>query len=365
MSQSLCERFGFDSVSILERLRLTGLDAPDSHSLAATLQDHVVRPGLDSIIDSFYREMSQEPRFLAVVREHTQLSSLRTTQCRYLLSLGVDFDTIEYFEERLHVGAVHQRVGVSLPLYQCAYRLLQSLLIRHIPVTLKADPAAHEALVQFILKMTSLDMSLAIETYYSSAVSGLEQSIDTIRIEGETLRRSLRTDSLTALGSREYSIQTLKNALSVALAAHQPLSVIMADLDHFKQVNDRYGHLVGDRVLQAVASRLTQGARERDTIGRYGGEEFLFILDHTTLEDAATLAERVRQRVAADPIHVDGHDLHVTISLGVAEARPEDDTRTLLSRADHALYAAKKSGRNRVALERARHNEAAVVDKHG
>ena len=194
-------------------------------------------------------------------------------------------------------------------------------------------------------------MSLAIETYYSSTVSSLEQSIDTIRIEGESLRKSLRTDTLTELGSRDYSIDTLKRSLAVALASRQPLSIIMADLDHFKRVNDRFGHLVGDRVLQAIASRLSKGARDRDTIGRYGGEEFLFILEHTSLDDAVALAERIRQRVSADPIHIDGHNLRLTVSLGVAEARPEDDAITLLARADRALYAAKGAGRNHVATE--------------
>lgn len=348
---TFCERFGFDSVSIRQRLSLTGLLAPGSHALARAVQDHVIRPHLDRVIDSFYREMSQETRFLEVVRRHTELAKLKATQSQYLLSLGIDFDTTNYFEERLRVGDVHHRVGVSLALYQCAYRLLQSLLIRHIPATLKSDSATFESLVQFIVKITSLDMSLAIETYYSSTVSSLEQSIDTIRIEGESLRKSLRTDKLTELGSRDYSIETLKRSLAAALDSREQLSIIMADLDHFKRVNDRFGHLVGDRVLQAIASRLSKGARDRDTIGRYGGEEFLFILEHTSLDDAVALAERIRQRVSADPIHVDGHNLQLTVSLGVAEARPEDDARTLLARADRALYAAKSAGRNHVATE--------------
>jgi len=361
--QSFCDRFGFDAVSIVQRLSLTGLSAPGSHALARAVQDHVVRPNLDAIIDSFYRDMSQDQRFLEVVRQHTQLARLKATQSRYLLSLGIDFDTTDYFEERLRIGAVHQRVGVSLPLYQCAYRLMQSLLIRHIPATLKSDSDTHESLVQFILKVTALDMSLAIETYYSSTVSSLEKSLDTVRIEGESLRRSLRTDTLTELHSRDFSIATLRSALDSALSTHQPLSVIMADIDHFKRVNDEFGHLIGDRVLQAVASRLSQGARDRDTVGRYGGEEFLFILDHATLTDAVALAERVRQRVAHDPVHVDGQDLAMTISLGVAEARPDDDARTLLARADHALYEAKRAGRNRVAIEgrRTRNLEATAA----
>jgi len=353
MGQSLCERFGFDSAKIAERLSLTGLTGPDVPAIADELQSHVIQPGIDSIVDQFYDTLGRNAEFSDVVKRHTQFSKLKMTQRRYLLNLGVNFDSPEYIEERLQVGAVHQRVGVSLTLYQCAYRLLQSLLIDHIPDELKSTPATYEALLQFILKITSLDMSLAIETYYTTKVVSLEASIDTIRGHEDVLRKTLEMDALTKLFSRSYSIKALKRALAEARRDNRPLSVVMADLDHFKSVNDRHGHLVGDRVLQAVAARMSSGARDGDTFGRYGGEEFVLILENTPLAGAGVVAERIRGRICADPVHVRDVNIPITLSQGIAQARADDTPESLISRADQALYAAKAGGRNcvKVAVE--------------
>jgi two-component system cell cycle response regulator len=351
MNQNLCERFGFDDAKIVERLGLLGLTGPDVHAMAEELQSHVIQPNIDSIVDAFYDTIGCNPEFIDVVREHSDFSKLKMTQRLYLLNLGENIDTPEYFEERLQVGAAHQRVGVSLTIYQCAYRLLQSLLIKHIPDELKSSPETCESLTQFILKITALDMSLAIETYYTDKVISLQQSIDSIRNEGELLRKSLNTDTLTKLYSRAYAIKELKRALAEVQQEHRPLCVVMADLDHFKSVNDRHGHLVGDQVLRAVARRMVSGARDKDTFGRYGGEEFILILEDTPLAGARVVAERIRQRVGDDPVHVKDVNLAVTMSLGVAEARANDTAEMLAARADHALYAAKAGGRNRVQLE--------------
>lgn len=348
MNQPLCPRFGFDAEAIAERLRMTGLSGPDSVELAHDLQYRVVRPNITEIIDNFYSILGCNPQFNEIVRQHSDLNKLKQTQRRYLLSIGQNIGTPQYFEERLRIGAVHQRVGVSLSLYLCAYRLLQSLLIDSIPREVKSEPDALQSMVQFIIKITALDMSLAIETYYTDKVVTLQRSIDSMRGEGEILRRSLQTDGLTKLCSRNYSIQVLKEALATSQQKGRPLSVVMADLDHFKDVNDQYGHLIGDHILAAVAGRMSFDFRECDTIGRYGGEEFIIILKDTELADARQVAERIRMKVGSDPIHVKDVTVPVTISMGVAEACKQDDAQALTARADQALYLAKAAGRDRV-----------------
>jgi diguanylate cyclase len=120
----------------------------------------------------------------------------------------------------------------------------------------------------------------------------------------------------------------------------------MADLDHFKAVNDRHGHLVGDEVLKICAARMVAGARADDEVCRYGGEEFLLILDGARLGDAWEVAERVRSRISEDEIHCGDEQIYVTISLGLAEAQASDTANSLIERADAALYAAKSAGRN-------------------
>jgi diguanylate cyclase (GGDEF)-like protein len=125
----------------------------------------------------------------------------------------------------------------------------------------------------------------------------------------------------------------------------------MADLDYFKEINDSHGHLVGDQVLRIAAARMMSGARASDEIGRYGGEEFLFILQNTDIAEGKDVAERVRARINNDTIHASDADISVSLSLGIAQARDSDVVDTLIDRADEALYAAKQAGRDCVRVE--------------
>ena len=128
----------------------------------------------------------------------------------------------------------------------------------------------------------------------------------------------------------------------------RPLTAIMLDIDHFKKVNDTYGHAVGDQVLQIIAARCRETVREIDILGRYGGEEFVVLLLETDIDGTCVMAERLRQCVAEPPISTDGGPLVITISLGIAILDKEcTDLDNLLRRADQALYVSKRNGRNR------------------
>jgi diguanylate cyclase (GGDEF)-like protein len=154
------------------------------------------------------------------------------------------------------------------------------------------------------------------------------------------------TDWLTNLHNHSYSRRCLSAALERSRTEASPLCVIMADLDHFKAINDAHGHLVGDEVLRIAAGRMLSGARAHDEICRYGGEEFLFVLQDTGIAEGEEVAERVRARIDDDEMHIGETTLEVNISLGVAQARDDDTVNALIERADAALYAAKRAGRN-------------------
>jgi len=127
------------------------------------------------------------------------------------------------------------------------------------------------------------------------------------------------------------------------------LGLIMLDVDHFKQVNDRYGHLIGDLVLVDIASRMQQAVRSYDLVGRYGGEEFLVVSPDCDLTQVQMCAERIRESVAGKPVSADGALIEVTVSAGVAMLSSLFNTeREALAAADNALYRAKAAGRNRV-----------------
>ncbi len=351
MTNELCRQFGFDDAAINERLNRLGLGGPAIPMIAEELQSHVVQPCVDEIIEDLFDALGQTAEFQAMVQGQGQINHLKLTQRKYLLSMGRDFGTPDYFESRLRVGAAHERAGVSLSLYQSFYCQLQNLLLALIPAEIRQKPDAFAELAHFIIRITALDMSLAIETYHSTQVHDLEDSITLCREESEVLRRSLRFDTVTRVHSRDFVVQALEQKLSSAQERSEPLCAVMADLDHFKKINDTYGHLVGDKILHDVATRMVTGARSSDIVGRYGGEEFLIIFQDAALDVTRDLAERIRIRVLADPFIEDSAKLFVTVSLGVAEARADESAESLIRRADAAMYEAKAAGRNRVCTE--------------
>ena len=352
MTNELCEQFGFDRAAVGERLSRLGLGGPAIPMIAEELQSHVIQPHIDDIIEDLFAALKCTREFRAMVQGEGRINQLKMTQRKYLLSMGQDFASPDYFESRLRVGAAHDRAGVSLSLYQGFYCQLQNMLLSLIPPEIRQKPDAFAELTHFIIKITALDMSLAIETYHSNQVRDLEDSITLCRTESETLRRSLRFDTVTRVHSRAFVVQALADQLASAKQSGTPLCAVMADLDHFKTINDTHGHLVGDMILHDVATRMVTGARSSDIVGRYGGEEFLILFEDATLDIARDLAERIRIRVLADPFLEDSAKLFITVSLGVAEARPDDSADSLVRRADQAMYEAKAAGRNRVRTER-------------
>jgi diguanylate cyclase (GGDEF)-like protein len=159
------------------------------------------------------------------------------------------------------------------------------------------------------------------------------------------------TDALTGVANRRSLEERLHDMWEHSQRLHEPLSLVMCDIDHFKHVNDDYGHQAGDAVLQQFAKLLQDEAREIDKVGRYGGEEFVLLLPGTVLDAAVTFAERIRERVEKYAFTFeDGQSLHRTMSCGVASwPHPRvGDQDALIKAADDALYVAKETGRNRV-----------------
>lgn len=163
------------------------------------------------------------------------------------------------------------------------------------------------------------------------------------------LRQQAETDPLTRLLNRRAFDQQAKRAMQAADRHGDPMFLLFLDLDHFKSINDRFGHSAGDRVIQGLADTILATIRETDLSARLGGEEFAILLSRTHADTAHAVAERIRRRIETRPFQcATGQEFTATLSVGIAEWRPKDDLDALMHRADEALYLAKKLGRNRV-----------------
>jgi diguanylate cyclase (GGDEF)-like protein len=167
----------------------------------------------------------------------------------------------------------------------------------------------------------------------------------------EELARLAATDSLTGVANRRHFIQHAAEELAHSHRFDRPFCILMMDIDHFKRINDRYGHAVGDATLRALVTVLNDAKRESDLLGRLGGDEFAVVLRESDGRNGRVVAERLRQQAAATQVTSDGEEISFTVSFGIAARETAGDTlEGLMRRADAALYRAKNRGRNRVEM---------------
>jgi len=231
-------------------------------------------------------------------------------------------------------GKAHFERLRKLPLWQ------QSLIVTIVAV-IGADALTLFFYSIFFADRLALDLILTavitVIVAYPIAWLFLGQSAKVSRL-AEELREVSRTDHLTRLANRREFMVSVGATLAASQSPEGAGVLLFIDADHFKRINDRQGHLYGDRILQRTAALLDEQARETDVVARYGGEEFVIVMPQTGLEGAGLFAERIRAEIE--------RQLPLTVSGGVAAAMDGDATGSLLSRADAALYGAKSAGRN-------------------
>jgi diguanylate cyclase (GGDEF)-like protein len=231
-------------------------------------------------------------------------------------------------------------VGVASVLMLAVLLLVYLLLRRGLVRPLRAASTAIERWQPILLPRagrTVAELQL-LASRYNTMLDDAQT-----RIQG--LDKLASTDALTGLANRARLETEIEIELRTARRYDQPCALILIDIDHFKRINDRHGHLAGDEVLRNLAAILREGVRESDTVARWGGEEFLVLCRRTRLDAAVFLARTLNQLVAA---HTFGDVTHCTASFGVTASHPDDSLETLFGRADAALYQAKATGRNRV-----------------
>jgi len=226
---------------------------------------------------------------------------------------------------------------------------------RHLPIVVLLDQGGKARLLRaldlgvndyLIRPVDRLEMLARIKTQIKR-----KRHMDVLRSQlVESVEQAI-TDALTGLHNRRYLERHLGALLHEAVSTGRPLSLLVADIDHFKTVNDTHGHDAGDVVLREFAARLRRYTRSLDLACRYGGEEFVIVMPCTELRHACQVGERLRACIAAEPFSVNGDSISLTASVGLATLESAKDTAdTIFKRADKALYAAKREGRNRVVV---------------
>jgi two-component system, cell cycle response regulator len=230
---------------------------------------------------------------------------------------------------------------------------------RHLPIIILVEPGDDARLLRgldmgvndyLVRPLDRNEMHARVKTQITR-----KRHSDHLRTRIEESVEMAITDALTGLNNRRYMETHLKTLVEQSRTSGRPLSILVADIDFFKKVNDTYGHDAGDAVLREFAARFRRNTRGIDLACRMGGEEFVIIMPDTEIGRAFQVGERLRACIAADPFHINSEQvLRVTASVGIATFEKRDDTpEQLFKRADNALYAAKRDGRNRVVADAA------------
>ena len=399
---------GLDGFEVCRRLKA---DPRTTHVpvVMVTALDQVADriKGLEAGADDFLTKPVNDTALITRVKSLIRLKML-TDELRMRSDVGREMGLEEAFDPLLVTQDLHGRILVVDDRRSSAERLTSGLASRH-SVTVEADPQqalfrategewdlvvvnldlANFDALRLVSQLRSLDrtrmlpillivgeddrvrlargLDMGVNDYLQRPIDRQElcarvktqirrkRYADSLRDSVQQTMEMAITDGLTGLYNRRFMTTHLDQTLDQAHRQGRSLAVLIADMDHFKSVNDTYGHDAGDAVLKELAERMRGSVRGVDLVCRYGGEEFVVILPDTDLDTAGIVAERIRSRVAGSPFRLpDGQMLDRTVSLGIGALQTAVDTvETILKRADGALYVAKSNGRNRVVAKAA------------
>ncbi|MBE0595905.1 MAG: GGDEF domain-containing protein [Desulfuromonadales bacterium] len=321
----------------------------DDYAWVEFFHQEVTGEQIENVLDQAYGLALRHPSLQRFTNE-SFLEKLKEIHTHQLLTLGKKFDTSEYVNDRL-------KIGRDCALIQFPLSLVHPLLVRirkHLVDSIFHRHQDHrpdlDYFADFLNRIFALDTYLVAEAYRRYEAEEMARSLEDLRQEAARLHHKAHVDELTGVSNYSRLMDILDHQIEVAKRKQKPLCVMMSDLDHFKKINDVYGHLAGDEVLRHVAERIQAAVRDFDVVGRFGGEEFVIILVNTDRQLALTIGERIRHEIAATPIHTKGQNIPITISIGLAMLKADEDRDSVIARADRAMYEAKRTGRNRLCV---------------
>jgi len=335
-----CHAYGFDREKIKERLRLFQLNKNDLET-AQLLQEMVVQPNSRPIINKFYSYLFNHKEYRLYLPSDKVIDELKNTQLHYLSTLGENFGSENYFDVRLRVGVAHSKIGMPLSLYECAYQQLRALILECVPPEFE-DKIVND-LRSFVLKIISLDMSLAIDSYMDANVHQLEDNIDQLVKKSKKLQYWCEIDPLTHISNRTCILKNIRLSMLDADKKGSPFSIVMIDFDNLSGINDKYGHMVGDLLLKSAVETIKPLLSDVDKFGRYGGDEFIIALPGKDNENAQEYAKYIHSVIGEKIFQIGNHELELKLSYGVATHEKGNSLSDFLKHVDNSLLDSKES----------------------
>ncbi|MBP6900682.1 MAG: GGDEF domain-containing protein [Burkholderiaceae bacterium] len=353
-NKSLLEQMQIHGLEIRRRKELLGFSAHDAGLLAKARA--FVEGDIEALVSSFYEKQTGVDEIALIIGDLDTLKRLRAAMIRYVADLFGGVYDEDYVNNRLRIGLVHKRIGVQPKYYLAAMHLLKSLLMDALSQRMREHPDL-VATLRALDKLLYLDNEFVFDTYIRSLLAELESAKDkavehALTLEEKVAERTReleevsRRDPLTGLYNQRFFIENLHRELARSQRSGRPLTLVYLDLDHFKDINDRGGHLAGDEVLRRVAQRLSAACRSYDLCCRYGGDEFCVLMPDCELAVAQEFSQRLRLAMAAE-------DGLPQFSLGASQAGPAHwpDANELIRGADRCMYESKQRGHGELVFQ--------------
>lgn len=344
-NHTLLEQMQLGDVEILRRMELLELDSQALDLLIS--YKLIIEDNIDDIVEQFYQKQIRIDEIVLLIGDADTLARLRAALRKYTIDLfSGNYDSV-YVNNRLRIGMVHKRIGVEPKFFLSAVRTLKELLIKTLENVIKEKEDLNKVL-DLLDKLLYFDTTLVFDTYIDSLVEEVNTAKRRTEIYAESLENKIaeRTkqleeqaerDPLTNIYNQRVMYKSLRRELALAKRHQSKLSLVYFDVDDFKEINDKEGHLKGDEVLRYIAQCMVKHVRETDIACRYGGDEFTIIFPECSTADAKTICEKIIKEFS-------GKYPDYSLSIGIAETGERDfiDENQLIKMADENMYLAKQ-----------------------
>jgi len=343
--QTLLDQMQITDAEITRRMDLLFLSQSELKMLFD--QKALIENNIDEIVDEFYERQTEVDEISLLIGDSDTLSRLRLAQRKYVLDLFSGHYDREYVNNRLRIGMVHKRIGVDPKLYLSAVRTLKTVITKNL-IKYSKDSSLLSQVLEALDKLLYFDTTLVFDTYIGSLIGEIENEKKRTEVYAKSLEvkvaqrtkqleEQARLDPLTNIYNQKAMRDLFRRELSLAKRNMKNISVVYFDVDNFKQINDKHGHLAGDDVLKHIGESIIANIRETDIPCRYGGDEFCIILPDCN----TSCAESICQKIIDSFIE---RYPYYTLSIGISGAGIEQylDENELIKIADTNMYKAKK-----------------------